>query len=496
MAEPGGGNAFRPKPRSPEGTLMSAHLAQLKITNYPIQPTQLARAPATNSFTPSRELRPTGSLLIFWFVCLTTLVMSHYAISGRFNLPYKLMMILVVVMAPLTTGFLNLLGKRAVLWLLLFEVVLVVGCLTGYTGNPSDLMTFHEDPVVMVRVFPFMLCGFTIAQYPRHEKWFLFSLLGVFCALTVPDALTFASGSLQGLRRERLLTNRFDEASANAILSGYINLTLGCLIIAILGNRLRDLLRRHWRWPVAALQLVLASVCVTAGFTAAALLLLLSLALLGITAPVSTLRFRLVACVAAIFVPVLVWFALGSLAEGTGGTLGQIYRRLEGLRKAVISGEITRDTRTATSGRLDLGLISLRSFAKSPLIGLGKGRESSEIKGHNSDTIGGHSYILDSLGQRGLIGSFPLLAALGSFLMTAYRNFKQAPWSWRESAMLTIMPMWIVAMIINPYFLGYLALNCTVFLCFGLILGDASRLRAAGLPVSVLQLQVLTRAAR
>jgi hypothetical protein len=103
---------------------------------------------------------------------------------------------------------------------------------------------------------------------------------------------------------------------------------------------------------------------------------------------------------------------------------------------------------------------------------------------------------LDSLGQRGLIGSFPLLAALGSFLMTAYRNFKQAPWSWRESAMLTIMPMWIVAMIINPYFLGYLALNCTVFLCFGLILGDASRLRAAGLPVSVLQLQVRTRAAR
>ena len=43
--------------------------------------------------------------------------------------------------------------------------------------------------------------------------------------------------------------------------------------------------------------------------------------------------------------------------------------------------------------------------------------------------------------------------------------------------MLTIMLMWIVAMIINPYFLGYLALNCIVFLCFGLILGDAVRLQ-------------------
>ena len=126
---------------------------------------------------------------------------------------------------------------------------------------------------------------------------------------------------------------------------------------------------------------------------------------------------------------------------------------------------------------MELGLISLRSFAKSPLIGLGRGKESEEIKGHISDTIGGHSYILDSLGQRGLLGTFPLLAALGLFTLTAYRNFRRAPGSWRESAMLTIMLMWIVAMIINPYFLGYLALNCIVFLCFGLILGDAVRLQ-------------------
>jgi hypothetical protein len=103
---------------------------------------------------------------------------------------------------------------------------------------------------------------------------------------------------------------------------------------------------------------------------------------------------------------------------------------------------------------------------------------SQTIKGHISDTIGGHSYLLDSLGQRGLLGTFPLLVVLGSFVMTAYRNFCTARGSWREAAMLTIMPMWIIAMIINPYFLGYLALNCVVFLCFGLILGDAVRLQA------------------
>jgi hypothetical protein len=45
--------------------------------------------------------------------------------------------------------------------------------------------------------------------------------------------------------------------------------------------------------------------------------------------------------------------------------------------------------------------------------------------------------------------------------------------------MLAVMPMWIVAMIINPYFLGYLALNCVIFFSFGLILGDSDRLNSA-----------------
>jgi hypothetical protein len=419
--------------------------------------------------------------MVFWVVCLITLVMSHYALAGRLNLPYKLMTVLVVAIAPFTAGFVNLFSKRAVLWLLLFELVLIIGCLTGYTGTPSELIGVSADPIVMVRVFPFMLCGYTLAQYPRTEKAWMAWLVVLFAILTLPDAAAFARGSLQGLNRERLLTGRFDEASANAILSGYVNLTVVCLIMSLLGIRLWDLVKRHWRWLCAAAQAALASVCVTAGFTAAALLLLVSIGLLGITAPVRTLRFRLAVLGSSVIAIICFWAAFGAIAENTGGSFGQIFRRLEGLRRTVIAGEVTKDTAEASSGRVQLGMISIRSFLKSPLIGLGMGAGASdEIKGHLSNTIGGHSYILDSLGQRGLLGTFPLLAALGSFLLTAYRNFKKAPGSWRESAMLTIMPMWIVAMIINPYFLGYLALNCVVFLCFGLILGDAVRLQANG----------------
>ena len=424
--------------------------------------------------------RPSAALVVFWVVCLVLAVVSHYAISGRLNLAYRAVTVLVILLTPFTPGFFSLFQKRAVIWLMLFELVLIVGCLTGYTGAPSDLVSVNADPIVMLRALPFLLCGLTLSRFPRAEKRWIFALLVLFTMVQLPDAVTFARGSMAGLRRERILTEAFDEASANAILSGYYNLSVACLIIAILGNRLRDLVTRYWRWLLVALQCILASVCFTAGYTAAALLFFISIGLLGVTAPVRTLRFRLtVLGGVAILIPTL-WLGLAAVAQDARGSFGQIFRRLDGLRVALFTGEVTKDTSKATSGRLELGRISLRSFLASPLIGLGKGRASSEIKGHDSDTIGGHSYILDSLGQRGLLGSLPLLAALWCFLATAYRNLRRAPSSWRTSAMVTIMPMWIVAMIINPYFLGHIALNHIVFLCFGLILGDAARLQWPG----------------
>jgi hypothetical protein len=423
--------------------------------------------------------KPSGSLVVFWMICLVTLIMSHYAISARLNIPYKIMTILVVLLAPFTTGFFNLFGQRAIRWLLVYEAVLVVGCLTGYTGDPVDLLGVSAEPIVMVRVFPFLLCGFTLALYPQVEKKWMLALVLGYALLTVPDAIIFGRGSFAGVSRGRLLTGTYDEASARAVLSGYVNLSVLCLFVALAASRLRDLLSRFWRVVVLIAQGVLASVSLISGFTAAVVLLLLSMAVLGVTAPVRTLRFRLLVMGIAATVALVFSIVVISVGQQKGGALGRVASRLDGLRKAVSTREVTSETSVATSGRLRLAQISVRSFVKSPLVGLGKGRESSEVKGHDSDTHGGHSYLLDSLAKRGLLGTGPLLMALGTLLMMAYRNFRRAPGSWRESAMLTIMIVWIAAMIINPYFLGYISLNSFVFMLFGMILGDSRRLQAS-----------------
>ena len=117
--------------------------------------------------------RPSTALIVFWTVAFATVIFGHYQMSYRFNLPYKALTVLVCVLAPLTPGFMSLLSKRCVYYLLLFELILIAGCLTGYTGSPSDLIRVASQPVVMLRVFPFMLCGYTLAAYPRSERWFI-----------------------------------------------------------------------------------------------------------------------------------------------------------------------------------------------------------------------------------------------------------------------------------------------------------------------------------
>jgi O-antigen ligase len=426
----------------------------------------------TEPFPAWREGRPAPALFVFWSVAFFTLVFGHYQISGRLNAFYKLLTVLVCLIAPLTPGFFSLLRKRQLLYLLAFEAVLILGCLAWHTGSPSDIFRVGSQPVVFVRVFPFILCGYTLALHPRRERWFIGLLLLIIGALTLPDSILLLRGTMRGIARERFLIDTYDQASAMALVSAFVNFSVLGLFLALAGFRLYDSRRRVWRVIIVAPQVVLASLSITAGFTAAAVLFVWSSAVGILVAPAKTLRFRVLTLLVVVTVLPLGYYGLRMAAFETGGAIGKIYSRLEGLRRAVV-GEDGGDVNRASSGRLDLAYRSIESFVKSPLVGMGKGRATSE-KGGDTDTIGGHSFLLDSLGQRGLLGTLPLLAWLASLAMTAWRC-KRHENSWRAAANLTFLATFFVAIIINPYFLGYLSLNSVIFLWFGLILGDAQR---------------------
>jgi hypothetical protein len=420
--------------------------------------------------------RPSIALLVFWTVAFATVIFGHYQISYRFNLPYKALSVLVCVLAPLTPGFMTLLTKRAVLYLLLFELVLIAGCLTGYTGSPSDLIRVASQPVVMLRVLPFMLCGYTLAAYPRSERWFIGLLLALFAAITFPDALVLLQGTASGKLRERFLTETYDQNSARALTSAMVNLSVMGILLALAGCRLYDSRQRIVRWIVAVPQAVLLSLSITAGFTAAALLFIWCGFTSILFAPARTLRFRLaLLLIIAIVLPGGL-YVLRIVAGETGGSLAKIYGRVDGLRQ-VITGQDSANSNEVTSGRYMLAARSMSSFARNPFIGQGKGRQTSELGG-DTETIGGHSFLLDSLGQRGILGTLPLIMCLWSLASISWQCLLRER-SWRASTGLSFVLTLVVAITINPYFLGYLALNYVIFLWFGFILGDGARVAKA-----------------
>ena len=202
--------------------------------------------------------RPPASILVFWGVALLTMIFGHYQISGRLNLPYKGLTILVCLLAPLSPGFLSLFRKRQILYLIVFEAVLILGCLAGYTGSPSDLLSVGSQPVIFLRVFPFLLCGYTLALHPRFERLYLSALLTAFALLTLPDAILLFRGTTSGIVRERFLIEAYDQASAQALVAAMVNVSVLGLLLALAGVRLYDYRHKMGRFVVAIPQAILA----------------------------------------------------------------------------------------------------------------------------------------------------------------------------------------------------------------------------------------------
>jgi hypothetical protein len=113
-----------------------------------------------------------------------------------------------------------------------------------------------------------------------------------------------------------------------------------------------------------------------------------------------------------------------------------------------------------THGRVDLAMLSIKTFLSNPLMG----------DGFNG-SLGGHSFIFDSLAAMGIIGSAPIFVMYLFWIVTGFRNGKYLSFDWSNTACLTVIFGIFVFSTFNPYLL-HSAIDFLVFYCAGLLCGD------------------------
>ncbi|MEI6505345.1 MAG: hypothetical protein WCO90_05625, partial [Planctomycetota bacterium] len=212
-----------------------------------------------------------GSLPPFWIACALTLIVAHYQLWGRFNLVYKIMGTVVVVMMPFTAGFSRLLSLPAVLWLLAFELVMLANMLVGRYFTISSLFTTASAPVILIRSLPFLLCGYTLGRHLNWQRRFLLFVGAVYWLFAIQDARGFIAGARAQLGRadQYAQTQGFDDAKIGSMYAGaFVYFAPLMLFFAIALFRLYPLLSKGWKLFVIVMQATFTIVAVLSGFGA------------------------------------------------------------------------------------------------------------------------------------------------------------------------------------------------------------------------------------
>lgn len=425
---------------------------------------------------------PASSLPPFWLVCALTLIVSHYQIWQRFNVGYKVLGVLVVLMMPLTAGFMRMLSRPAVLWLLLFEVVMVANMLLG-RYLPEQMFSTASHPVQLIRALPLMLCGYTLARYPASEKRFFFLVSLVYLLFSLVEVRGFIIGAGQGLDRAKQYTQTFgldDARAATGYVGAFVYFAPLLLFLAIALMRLYPCVKRSTRIAIFVVQGIFVAVGLFSGFGAMLLLLLVAVILFAVLAPVRTLGQRLV--YAGLGSAGLVAFQLlrsfFSTEVGRGGVFSA-FSKISALATAVFSGgsqDSSAMLELGSSSRWSLMLKSLQTFLAEPVLGHG-------LAEHDYSAVGQHSFFFDTAAVFGLIGLVPAVAFFWVLARSLWRARRAAPSSWEITSSLVFLGSFTAGNVVNPYFMGMLSLTYFEFLILGFCLADGERPpQKAGVP--------------
>ncbi len=424
-----------------------------------------------------------SSLPPFWIICGLTLVVAHYQLWGRMDLAYKGLGAVVVAMMLVSAGLTRLLTRPAMLWLLAFELVMVVNMIAGRFYDISALFTTSSPPIVLLRCIPMVLCGYTLAKHPARERTFLLFIAAAYWLMCIPDFFGFISGAQGGLDRaqQQIATQGIDtdvNASqwAKAYISCFIYFSPLLLFFAIELFRIYPMISRQMRLLVLVVQATFVITAVLSGFGAVVLMTGVASVLLGLFAPVRSLAYRLQwLAVSAVSIGVLEVLrqSLSASESAASQAFGKavsivtaIFYRQEGV-------DLIEQMSLGSSSRSVLLWRSFETFLQHPIVGFGFQEDMTEV--------GGHSFFFDTAASFGVIGLVPAVVFFGLIILGLRAARKRAPESWPLAASTIFVWTLILGLIINPYLLEMLSLSYFLFLFLGMALADTETV-AAPLP--------------
>ena len=448
--------------------MATAHLKTLSRQLSPVVADRFRAAVATARAAPS-------SLPPFWIACALTLIFAHYQLWDRFNIGYKIMGTVVVVMMPFTAGFARLISRPAVLWLLAFELVMVANMLLGRYFTISSLFTTASAPVILIRSLPFLLCGYTLAQHLNWQRRFLLFVGAIYWLFAVQDARGFITGARSQLGRaeQYAQTQGFDDSNIGALYVGaFVYFAPLMLFFGIALFRLYPSLSKSWKLFAIVMQVTFTIVAVLSGFGALTVMVFLAIILLAIYAPVKSAGWRLYYLAVSIaFYAAFELVRRGLLAEGGKGAASQAFAKFSQLFTSIFLGLMGEDRASsieaASSHRVSLLLTSLKTFVQNPVIGHG-------FSGEGDLAVGGHSFLFDTAATFGVVGLIPIVAFF-TLLAIGLRRARSSGSgaSWPASSSTIFLFVLLAGLVMNPYLLNLLSLSYFLFLVLGFALADA-----------------------
>lgn len=310
--------------------------------------------------------------------------------------------------------------------------------------------------LLLTKSLPFFILGFLLAAERKKLKIYLVVMIGSLAIISLYDIILMRGATSVYNRADMAFELMGGQVHNRVFVGGgmfgkalddFIPYFPFISIVSLFS--LPFVLQRNYSWRYRAVIgigaiLLIVNVAIS-GFVTPLLILLIGSIVLVLTLPKKPSSALLITAIFLGFV-FLCYYILNNFEIGEANRVLKRFKLLFiGITEKGGEGLVNE----ASGGRLELIQVSLKTFSKYPLFGVGE-----QIgNGYGDKIIGAHSFFADTLAKYGIIGCIPIFGLYFSWLYYVVANFLKDRKDSLRVASLTVFAALTVGNIVNPYFI-------------------------------------------